>query len=399
MEQPSSMDLANELQSTRLNLFEIKKKDIAASEKLETIGHEIDKLLQERARITEERRKLKQDTLEPALSPYSKAWNRSFFQEIRTRLPRELRDMVYAHLWHDISMEHEAHMIVSVKRACTRKGGLSHTENGPECDCRAHLPHFVKPAFVGASIALEVVEAWYKMSQQSEYHPFVVTSVPNIERLVTVDTFAVGLNPADVLRKFGLHVNIEELVDLPGREPVTDLLKVRQGLALLSKIKNKNDFKLEITLGQRRIRLNLWPVVFDLIRPMVLEFEKNGAHVHIRWLYDGYTPCEVDRELNDLVKEAPAGWKKDVMAWFEENDDIHDRHRHYTDEDFSDYDPDDWSDSEASHDPDIEDWMDEEDEEMDGIHDLLFGGGCSCPGCSETYDDFTGNYSDEEDLY
>jgi hypothetical protein len=88
----------------------------------------------------------------------------------------------------------------------------------------------------------------------------------------------------------------------------------------LYKIKNKFGFNLSIEISQRQIRLNQWPDIFSTFQPVLEHFEKEGAHVRVRFCYDSKErnnpPVMID--LNDLFPHNnPAAWKTDVIAELE----------------------------------------------------------------------------------
>jgi hypothetical protein len=79
-------------------------------------------------------------------------------------------------------------------------GASEHDLNGVR---REEYPHFIKTAYVGRDVALEMVEAWDKAIGVDNKHPFVGYNAQYLQRLVTSDAFHVELNPTDVLQKAG----------------------------------------------------------------------------------------------------------------------------------------------------------------------------------------------------
>jgi hypothetical protein len=90
------------------------------------------------------------------------------------RLPRELRDMIYAQLW-DPEMLDESHerMIDAIEeeytedRRCACQLLLKQDAkpwvafDALKCMTHKVLPHFLRPVYVGNESAQEVVEAWH----------------------------------------------------------------------------------------------------------------------------------------------------------------------------------------------------------------------------------------------
>jgi hypothetical protein len=87
--------------------------------------------------------------------PYSKAWSLSFADQLRTRLPRELRDMVYNWLWDE---EAKDKYWDQLNKAVYNPKPCGHTP----CDCEIspykNFPHFLQPAYMGQTTALETNE-------------------------------------------------------------------------------------------------------------------------------------------------------------------------------------------------------------------------------------------------
>jgi hypothetical protein len=224
--------------------------------------------------------------------------------------------MIYAHLWDRDTLDtHFTLMKFPLIMDCSGKSCATGDNVG--CHWHQDQPHFIKPAFVGPEAALEVVEAWYKVMGTATHHPFRAIQLREIERLVTADAFFVGINPADVLRKLDLKFDMDELVLLSGKTFEADQSIAQHYLGLLLKIKNKSSFKLNIELSQRRIRLNLWPHAFELLRPILSVFNKEGAHVRIYWTYSGPMYTLIQHELNTLIEKHESNWKKDVIAFLD----------------------------------------------------------------------------------
>jgi hypothetical protein len=157
-------------------------------------------------------------------------------------------------------------------------------------------PHYIQPAVVGPDAATEVVEAWYKANQSTYFRLIIAYSPSDIERFVTVDHFGVGVDPADVLRRLDIHFSIESLCLSPDPAIVQDLSSTKRCIGLLSRIKNKRGFKLDIMLKQKKIRLNLWTHMFDLFKSVLSEYVEAGAQVRVYWHYTG-NPGEIRTEI------------------------------------------------------------------------------------------------------
>jgi hypothetical protein len=85
------------------------------------------------------------------------------------------------------------------------------------------------------------------------------------------------------------------------------------------KIEKKRKFKLNIILSQYRCGLNLLPTIFSLLRPVVTEFDKEGAHVRVQWEYRGLLELtdkviERDVSLSIILQEGSINWRELFVA-------------------------------------------------------------------------------------
>jgi hypothetical protein len=161
--------------------------------------------------------------------------------------------MIYVHVWcqwsYNRAIFYPMMQILRGNCTCPKAQG---------CLFEEKRPHYIQPAVVGPDAATEVVEAWYKANQSTYFRLIIAYSPSDIERFVTVDHFGVGVDPADVLRRLDIHFSIESLCLSPDPAIVQDLSSTKRCIGLLSRIKNKRGFKLDIMLKQKKIRLNLW---------------------------------------------------------------------------------------------------------------------------------------------
>jgi hypothetical protein len=226
---------------------------------------------------------------------------------MNSRLPRELRDMIYAYLWDE--------MTASDAMSSIWKGHLAPMDGISRCCGVFHgdRPHFINSELVGPHVPKEVVAAWYKAAQEVADHPFKALSPYDIEAFVTIDHFNLGINPATVLRRMDLEFDLEDFVMVcdpaDGLDPVLDHLL---------RIQNKRGFILRVKLKQKRIRLNQWPIAVDISKPILQEFIAQGAQVRIYWTYDGDVPEAVERDLAPLLAQPPADWKTDVIKFLDD---------------------------------------------------------------------------------
>jgi hypothetical protein len=281
--------------------------------------------------------------LDDSFRACSQAWNLAFTPKL-LRLPRELRDMVYDQIW-------TRHYILETSRSMV--GRLQGGSIVP-------LLFVVDTQYIDPEVALEIVEAYYRRAPRYIL-PFHAITLDDIERLVSMDLFGVGLNPATILRELKISFDVDNL-NLPFNIQV-DVEQITEALSWLFKIVKKKGFKLTIELVQRRIRLSLWEEYFMMLKPVLQVFEKEGATVNIMWRYQNfsYPPDRIFIELNDLIRASGPDWKrnpewmKDMTERLERYEDIEDFHREYQQEDHVDYDPTDYP-SDDDHVPDHRDF-------------------------------------------
>ena len=116
---------------------------------------------------------------------------RDLADSVQARLPRELRDIVYAYLWDAEILEA---LDYSRLLACRdKKCEFTEDEEGNSvclCDTPAHVPEFARAVFVGFAFAQEAVEWLY-----DKYEGFTLNSPGEVLPFYTRDTFHIGLTP------------------------------------------------------------------------------------------------------------------------------------------------------------------------------------------------------------
>lgn len=191
---------------------------------------------------------------------------------MQARLPRELRDMVYAFLWADTDCKS---MSKYVGRKCCRRGTVA-TGHRPRCAGYESFPHFIEPEFVGCETAREVVEAWYISMHMRRDHAFVDILTMELEYILSVDTFLVGLEPASVLRCLRLEIMVND----------PDLLDLRGYLQQLMAVRLKKGFRLDMMLQQRAVRMKVLCEVLGVMRLTLRECVDQGACVRVCWQHN-----------------------------------------------------------------------------------------------------------------
>ncbi|KAH8728987.1 hypothetical protein GQ44DRAFT_756887 [Phaeosphaeriaceae sp. PMI808] len=207
-------------------------------------------------------------SIEETCRNYSRAWNLPFANKL-LRLPREPRGMVYTQIWDEDFM-------------CEG--------NSPSEDMTRTLQG-IPTAF-----------------------PYILSMQITL-RLLLVDTFWVGANPATLLQELSITFQLDGLV-----VPVTGAVNtelIASSLTSLLKINKKTGFRLKIELCQLRIRLNPCDAHLNMLRPILEGFESEGANIRIFWshYYSKASPHGgIKHELNNLIKCPSSTYKHNLIS-------------------------------------------------------------------------------------
>ncbi|KAF2877559.1 hypothetical protein BDV95DRAFT_151661 [Massariosphaeria phaeospora] len=297
--------------------------------KVGQIEEKIDKLQGKRARYLHKALGLEKGPLEAASVAYSKAWTLQFATALQSRLPRELRDVIYGQLWDRaaISKVYKALGTSLTERSCP----------GPNCDClkNVQVPHVVDPAYIGPQVALEVVESFYKAALSQPRNPFSVQKVCNVKHALEDDVFHVGFKPAAIYRSMTVSCGLDEYANFGPRfllEPY-----VQAGFEAPRGIPNKKGFSLHVNITQRYFRLEVLRQLVDMLRPVCEEFEREGAAT-VRVMFRDECKSAVEKNLKDTFALSAEDWKKEMTA-FLDGSPMQERHRVYRREDQPNYRP------------------------------------------------------------
>lgn len=255
----------------------------------------------------------------PAILGYCAAWNVPFFRKIQDQLPREIRDIIYGYLWDDeglrlFTLAMSSATIVECQQDPISCHDIVHKAVAPtirSCSWHARQPFFVKPGYVGARAAREVVEAWYWAMRRITLSWWKSVRVDEAALIINNDAFLVNLDPASVLRE----LDVEIYIDHP--YPLSFEMKERF-LGGLLRIKQKCGFKLTIALKQRFIKLNRWCWVFNDLHPILAVYEKEGADVRVDFVYDNHAlKPRLELDVLPWLRDPDQDWKEEARAFFD----------------------------------------------------------------------------------
>lgn len=226
--------------------------------------------------------------------PYSRAWNMRLATMMQTKLPRELRDMVYANLWNEHSLICR-HVGSPVRRVAEGSLEVDAAKITTMCDSSV-LPHFLGSEYVGQATALEVVLALYKALRG---HYAVTVSTQHLHSAFLEDSFLVGFHAYTFLRELSIYCKLDRYRTPPLRHRLArscqhsdsetlsiDRVKLKADLIVLDSIIDKKNFKLKILLLQRNIRMAVLTESLGVFQGVRETFVEQGAHVQVSWSYD-----------------------------------------------------------------------------------------------------------------
>ncbi|KAF7575482.1 hypothetical protein PtrSN002B_006386 [Pyrenophora tritici-repentis] len=280
----------------------------------------------ETSRTKQECKDLGVRKVEEAATQFSRIWNLTCARKLQARFPREIRDLVYKHM-----LDAE-----TIQKCYTYM--IDKPPNVKTVEDHWGLPHFFKSSYMGRPIAREIVEMLYtllptvlQVRGTGSRDTYVFGSIV-AERFISEDIWRIDVAPAELLKDFKILVNLEDVaLDPEEGQLLTDLL--------LS-IKNRKGFKLEIHLHQNKLRLNLWPQAFEVLKPILEEYERqDAAKILIIHRYENYPALwaiednldrvETKLELNEMINRLGNNWMEDATKFSESHPEIEDRHRYY----------------------------------------------------------------------
>jgi hypothetical protein len=175
--------------------------------------------------------------IETATEKYNIAVCRSVGPRMMTVLPRELRDIVYRYLTSDnvklyaYPNHSDPPMYVKYDSPAAPYFPISlRTANDAFCSA-----HWWQDRALGADIAFELRESWYRNSQfVFVQRPRKVTPQPlGVEEIIRTDRFKLGLHPEQLITNFTIRVLLPKKQLLQWAQSPNDVLKTLQDLFFL----------------------------------------------------------------------------------------------------------------------------------------------------------------------
>lgn len=297
--------------------------------------------------------------------PYCKTWNQNIAAQMQDRLPREVRDMIYQHLWHYDPDRTSPHLMARqhVKQHYTftclycspdtiamfpclldiaQFMFRAEHDNLSQLFDQSALPHYMSPDYVGVLTAHEIGVSFYKSLNEEN---LLQCQSSRIESVLKDDPFHLSLPTMELIRNLTVHCNIDRYRTPPPKHQLSS--KCRHSLSetelvysellwedfcSLLDIKNKKGFKLHVIIYQRYIRLNVLEKAIEAIQSVLKSLTQDGCSLTVTWTYRGHwkdaegppchqlVSCDITHALgasNDPLLDDP-DWKWDVCEVLDE---------------------------------------------------------------------------------
>ncbi|EMD95190.1 hypothetical protein COCC4DRAFT_27172 [Bipolaris maydis ATCC 48331] len=301
--------------------------------------------------------------------PYCKTWNQNLAAQLQDRLPREVRDMIYKHLWHYDPDRTSPHLmarqhvkqhytftcpycppdtIAMFPRLLDIAQSMYRAEDGDlkQMFDQSTLPHYLSPDYVGVLTAHEIGVSFYQSLNEEN---LLQCQSSRIGSVLQNDSFHLGLPTMELIRSLTVHCNVDRYRTPPPnhslsskcRHSLNETALVRSDLLIkdfcsLLEIKKKKGFNLHIIMYQRYIRLNVLEEAIEVLQPMLKSLVQDGSSLTMSWTYRGHwdnlmgppcyqlVSCDITSALeapNDPLLDDPE-WKWDLYEVLDQAEDI-----------------------------------------------------------------------------
>ncbi|USP75008.1 hypothetical protein yc1106_02282 [Curvularia clavata] len=246
--------------------------------------------------------------------PYCKAWNQNFATQLQNRFPREIRNMVYKHLWYfdpdrtSAHLQRRLHVLQHYTFTCMfctpdtmaifpRLIDIAQClvqvdhEKLREFFDRSLLPHYLSPEYVGFLTAHEVGVSFYlSICTEDLLH----CQSHRISPVLQDDALHLGLPKMDLVTSLTVHCKVDRYRTPPPDHKLSAKCKhslsettlvrkdaLKQDFSALLDIKKKQGFKLHVIMHQRNIRLTVLEEAMEALEELFHSFQQNGASLRV----------------------------------------------------------------------------------------------------------------------
>lgn len=247
---------------------------------------------------------------------------RNFAVEFIACLPREIRDMVYAEVWHQpFDRSHlQPHMSLNVEQKkawwekrlarikfCNSPWLYPCNEKPCQCYLLSDLPVWVFPQYVGYQVATEAAQSYYRV----KYMVVEADQLPGLEAFLMHDHLHLNVKPAHHIRHLELQIQATETNEL-GYMNIEDFAKLERYLRPLLNIRLKEGFHLKLCLYGE----DYTPVdALEALAFVVVAFKNAGAIVKIHSDFNNM----IDDDLSDFYGMPVDEWMAKRQAMRDES--------------------------------------------------------------------------------
>ncbi|KAF2107258.1 hypothetical protein BDV96DRAFT_303100 [Lophiotrema nucula] len=196
MKRTASPVARDEVASSSKKLRGIQSEEKRIVEDVNDLTAQIAALEQERRRKFDELQKQTAKFTEEAAT-YSQISTRHAVGDMRTKLPREIRDMIYHHLWDWSAIYAFAGLEKLTYNKCP----------GGECHCLRgiKIPRYLDPDFFGPDGAIEAAEALFRKLPWTTG----LVRADDIKHILTNDPFHIGFSPLNAVRQLTVRFSLD----------------------------------------------------------------------------------------------------------------------------------------------------------------------------------------------
>ena len=228
---------------------------------------------------------------ETTVIPYAKSWNLAFADQIQTRLPRELRNMVWEWVWDDVANEDKWDGMLLWNEKTTP---CTHSPCRCEPTFDFYIPHYFQSAYVGVTTAREIVETMYR-----NFPCIWIARTPEkIKDVLFHDPFHVGFNPLSTIRALYIDCKIDNYRTSrkcfrknracehhSAERAYIKRSALKASFDHLLAIPKKAGFGLKVYFVQRNVRLAVLEEALEAFRDVYVAFQDAGASLEVDWHY------------------------------------------------------------------------------------------------------------------
>jgi hypothetical protein len=232
--------------------------------------------------------------IEEATEAYNIAVCHTIGPATHSRLPRELRDMIYEYLTAvelDLRIEHDPAGSDKLPQFAAYFAQQPRSENDKLCPER-----YWRDGVVGSEVAYELMQSWY---QNSTFKLVSRDRDQCLQALLNKDRFDADLQPRELITKFTHQFELGDSITMAN----ADVLRCLDGMFLFSKV---TQLQVLVAFSHCRDKVGALIEFLALIHATILRLRKLG------YLCSVFVPAGLwpDKLFEKIIKE----WEEDIEA-------------------------------------------------------------------------------------